>query len=211
MTYSLNSLETEQYLLHFSDDCRTYKYVDGSIEWQSTEENGSAHYKKLWLLIMWGGHVFQYDSTININKHFIFGTGEGWIFHRLFNNNISTFDWNCCETFSLLKAGHSQRKPVPWNRFHKTGNYGFIEKCRCFKLEVTLGVTRNNSCATIVSRDSVYDLQFKQRCFWMKPYFQFHETDFMELVSSVCNWKNKVLKIIIEAKRYLVAEDNNWS
>jgi hypothetical protein len=38
---------------------------------------------------------------------------------------------------SASEVGHTQRMPIALNRYDKTGNYGFIEKYRCFKLEVT--------------------------------------------------------------------------
>jgi hypothetical protein len=39
---------------------------------------------------------------------------------------------NSDEKITKALPGHSQRKPVPWNRFHKTGNYGLVEKSRCW-------------------------------------------------------------------------------
>jgi hypothetical protein len=66
--------------------------------------------------------------------------------------------------------GRTQWKPVPWNRFHKTGNYGFIKNVvawnwRSYTLE------RHDCCKTIVSRHNARTSNFKN--------------DFMELASSL--------------------------
>jgi hypothetical protein len=87
-----------------------------------------------------------------------------------------------------------QWRMVPWNQFHETVNYFFTSKCLCFKSEVTHKVTRNNSCAKIISCDPVCDFRFKTKTFL----YETTVSSFMKPISGnwvplyMARWKNNM-------------------
>jgi hypothetical protein len=97
------------------------------------------------------------------------------------------------------------------NQAHKIGfiklETGFIEKCHCFKLEVIHRVTWKDCWGTVVSCDSVCDLQFKTTAFFdetivssfMKPipwiWFSLCMTQLMSSAATVLEtvWVSEVI------------------
>jgi hypothetical protein len=87
-----------------------------------------------------------------------------------------------CNFSRNIKANHTQRKPVAWNRFHENGNFGFIDKCHCLKWEVIHRVIRNK--------------KLRNSCFmWLCARYKFKTTAFFcETIVSIfmkpvsCNW-----------------------
>lgn len=51
------------------------------------------------------------------------------------------------------KAGHKQGKRAALKRSHKTDSNNFIEEYRCFRLQVSHKVSRNDFCATDGTRN----------------------------------------------------------
>jgi hypothetical protein len=74
------------------------------------------------------------------------------------------------------KVGHTQKKAVAWNQFHKTGHYD-LEKCHCFKLEVTHS-NMKHYCATAVTQNWApsylggpgFKSQPRDQLFWMSSF-----------------------------------------
>jgi hypothetical protein len=93
---------------------------------------------------------------------------------------------NICLTCVLAllrvrKAGHTKKKPIPWNQFHKIGNYGFVAKMPFFKIGCHTKLYLRNYCFMWIC----VCLPIPETALCDETFFVCYETDLTAPVSSV--------------------------
>jgi hypothetical protein len=130
----------------------------------------SAHSKVLDVSTLRTPRINRCPTLWNIVNHLL---------HSIALRSIVFTSWKNRRLRWVIHRGNSSMKSVSLNSW-------VHQKCHFFKLQLIRSVAWSKSCVTVVSCHSVCYFQLETIFFRWNHSSRFYKTDFMELVSSVC-------------------------